>query len=470
MASESQKKALDPRRSRRGMTTMVVVLGVIILVTVSGLGILAVTNGESMIAGSFLDMRTKENASRSGLRDAIARMRSRPRNTIAQLQRFLDDSVTTTPHAWFVPTGDSFRLEVNRPSYTSIGDDGSGFRVRVLGIDPGGAFGSMDGIKLALESNGIGRSGDKQTVVGTYHMRGLEVAAINVAPAQVDSYALYINGSMGNSTIATNISGNVYVGGNNHLNASVSITIDGNLRTQGNYKTSAAVTVTKNAYVGGYIENTNQGPMIVNGNMGVGGGFGTVTSLIRVDGALNVYGTSLQNWNSSADLIVNGEQFYMRDRKFALSGTLDVPNGNGYFPMGLETASKGYARFGRNLELSGSVASLLPSDSVIVGRDLAVRGSLSPDFSGDKTRVGGDAYLVPTLTQGGGLLWIKGNARFDNGIASIKGEPGVRIDGETWLAHSTGQPGFMGNHVQLGTAFAMNGIVGATFGRSNGTY
>lgn len=459
-----------PSRLRRGMTTMLVVLGVIILVTVSGLGILAVTNGESLIAGSFLDMRTKENASRSGLRDAIARMRSHPRNTITQLQQFLDDSVTTTPHAWFVPVGDSFRLDVSRPNYLAMGDDGSGYRVRVLGIDPGGAFGSMDGIKLALESNGMGRSGDRQTVVGTYHMRGLEVSAITVAPAEVDSYALYINGSMGNSTIATNIKGDVYVGGNNHLNASVSITVDGNLRTQGNYKTSAAVTVTKNAYVGGYIENTNQGPMVVKGNMGVGGGFGTVTSLIEVDGSLNVYGTSLQNWNSSADLIVKGEQFFMRDRKFSLSGTLDVVNGNGYFPLGLETAAKGYARFGKNLELGGTVVSALPSDSVIIGQDLAVRGALSPDFAGTKTRVGRDAYLIPTLTQTGGQLWIKGNARFDNGITTLHGAPGVKIDGETWLNHTTGQNGFAGDYVQLGTTFAMNGVVGSTFGKSSGSY
>lgn len=301
-------------------------------------------------------------------------------------------------------------------------------------------------------------------------MRGLEVSAITVAPAEVDSYALYINGSMGNSTIATNITGDVYVGGNNHLNASVSITVDGNLRTQGNYKTSAAVTVKKNAYVGGYIENTNSGPMVIKGNMGVGGGFGTVTSLIQVDGALNVYGISQQNWNAKADLIVGGEQFYMRDRKFALSGNLVVA-GNGYFPMGLETTSKTKVWFGRNLELGGAIVSVLAADSVIVGQDLAVRGSYSPDFAGTKTRVGRDAYLIPALTMIGGPLWIKGNARFDNGITSLSGTaPGLRIDGETWLNNATGQSAFASNHVQLGTTFAMNGIAGATFGKSNANY
>ena len=131
---------------RRGMTTMMVMLGVIVLVTIGGLGIMAITNGETLMAGSFLDMRTKENAARSGLRDAIARMRERPTNTVRQLQVFLDDSVTTTPHAWFVPVGDSFRLENSRPDYQPLGDDGSGFRVRLLGIDPGGAFGSDEGI------------------------------------------------------------------------------------------------------------------------------------------------------------------------------------------------------------------------------------------------------------------------------------------------------------------------------------
>lgn len=413
-------------RVRRGMTTMMVILGVIMLVTIGGLGILAVTNSESFIAGSFLDMRTKESAARSGLRDAIARMRNNPTNTVRQLQVFLDDSVTTTPHAWFVPEGDSFRLDDARPGHQPIGADGSGFRVRLLGIDPGGAFGSPGSIDLALESNGIGRSGDRQTVVGTYRMRGVEVAAITVSPATVDSYALYINGSMGNSTIATNITGDVYVGGNNHLNASVSITIDGSLRTQGNYKTSAPVTVTGKAYIGGYIENASGGTMTINGNTGVGGGFGNVNAPIVVKGALNVYGTELQGWNGSAYLSVGG-QFLVRDRKFQPGGN-DTLKGNAYFPLGVEfPRNKSHFVWG-NLEINGPTTSLLDGDTVVVKGNLAARGSSSPNFEATGMRVGKDLYVQSSLNQSSGKLRIQNNARIDNCVVALSGSPGVRVD------------------------------------------
>lgn len=459
---------------RRGMTTMVVVLGVVILVTVSGLGILALTNGESLVAGSFLDMRTKENAARGGLKDALARMRAHPRLTVTQLQAFLDDSVTTTPHAWPVPVGDSFRLDVQRPDYHSLGSDGSGFRVRVLGIDPGGAFGSVNGVKIALESNGLGRSGDRQKVTGTYNMRGLEVTANMVHPAEVDSYALYINGSMGNSTIATDIKGDVYVGGNNHLNASVSITIDGNLRTQGNYKTSAAVTVTRNAYVGGYIENTNQGPMLIKGNMGVGSGFGNVNNTITVLGSLNVYGTEFQGWNSAADLVVGGEQLYVRDQKFTPGSNVSVA-GNGYFMLGTTTAKNRYFKTGRNLEIQGPAASVFQGDSVVAEGNLAVRGAFSPTIGAGKTRVGGDAYFLPGANQTGGLMLVAGNARFDNGIIGLSGSPGIQVNGETWLdcpaLAGSCQKGFNSGYVQLGSKLTMNGSIDlTTFGKSNGGY
>jgi len=450
---------------RRGMTTMMVMLGVIVLVTIGGLGIMAITNGETLMAGSFLDMRTKENAARSGLRDAIARMRERPTNTVRQLQVFLDDSVTTTPHAWFVPVGDSFRLENSRPDYHALGDDGSGFRVRLLGIDPGGAFGSDEGIKLALESNGEGRNGDKQRVVGTYRMRGLVVASIVVAPAEVDSYALYINGSMGNSTIATNIKGNVYVGGNNHLNASVSITVDGNLRTQGNYKTSAPVTVTGRAYVGGYIENAAGGTMTINGNVGVGNGFGNVNAPIVVGGALNIYGTQLQGWNAKADLAVGG-QFLMRDRRFQPGGKVAI-GGNAYLPFGLDLPAKGIHTVGGNMEINGAVASGLGGDSVIVSKNFAARGGNCPAFSAP-TRIGGEGYFQMGAGFGSGIR-IQRNARFDNGISTCSGSPCVKIDSATWLSNGAGQPGLSG-YVQLGTTLAMNGTIGSNFGRTNGGY
>lgn len=454
--------------ARRGMTTMMVMLAVIVLVTMGGIGILAVTHGDSFIAGSFLDMRTKESAARSGLRDALGRMRNNPRNTVRQLQIFLDDSVTTTPHAWFVPVDDSFRLEDDRPGYESIGDDGSGFRVRLLGIDPGGAFGSPGYIELALESNGIGRSGDRQTVVGTYRMRGVEVAAITVPPATVDSYALYINGSMGNSTIATNISGNVYVGGNNHLNASVSITIDGNLRTQGNYKTSAPVTVTGKAYIGGYIENAAGGTMIIDGNTGVGGGFGNVNAPIVIGGALNVYGTELQGWNAKSYLTVGG-QLLVRDMKFRPGGDNSVA-GNAYFPKGVELPSGKSHLVAGNLEIDGPTSSLLDGDTLVVGRNLAARGSSSPNFEATGMRVGGDAYVQPAMTQTSGKLRIQGNSRFDNCVASVSGSPGIRIDREAWINCPTGQLGFNSGYLQLGTSLAMNGMLGANFGRSTGGY
>jgi len=450
------------------MTTMMVMLGVIVLVTIGGLGIMALTNGESLVAGSFLDMRTKENAARSGLRDALARMRERPTNTVRQLQVFLDDSVTTTPHAWFVPVGDSFRLETDRPDYQALGDDGSGFRVRLLGIDPGGAFGSNDGIKLALESNGEGRNGDKQRVVGTYRMRGLYVASIVVAPAAVDSYALYINGSMGNSTIATNIKGNVYVGGNNHLNASVSITIDGNLRTQGNYKTSAPVTVTGKAYVGGYIENAAGGTMTINGNVGVGSGFGNVNAPIVVGGALNVYGTQLQGWNGNATLSVGG-QFLMRDRKFQPGGDVTI-SGNTYLPLGGDFPRNHSHLLKANLEINGNAPSLLDGDSLRILGNFAARGAQSPNFEANGIRIGGDAYLEPAMNQTAGAVRIQGNARLDQGVFFVKGSPGIRIDLAAYLSNAAGQQGFSGGYVQLGTSFSMNGSIGVNFGRSTGGY
>lgn len=434
---------------------------VILVISVFGITALSMARGDVLQSGSTLDIKSAEEASLAGINHVLGSMTANPANSVAQLQKFVDDTGTTSPRQWFQMEGDSFQVVSSPPVPQTLGSSKASWTTRILGVNLGGAFGTTAdrGILLSLESTGWGRNGDKRVVIGTYRMRGVEIGSLTLASGASDTYALYINGTMGNSTIATDIKGDVYVGGNNHLNASVSITIDGKLRTSGNYRTSAPVTVKDNAYIGGFIEPNAQGDMIFQKNLGVGGGLGNINAPILVNGSFNLYGDRLDGWNSNQGIFV-GNQFYVRDMFLPIPAQVSV-GGNAFFASGFSNGAKSLS-IGNNLEAGGSLPITI-NGSMAVGQNAAFRGTGSVEVSG-KALIGRDASFTASVRQSGSdYLRILGKARFNAGISDINSIRGIEVRDSMALTHPS-QGSFDGT-VYMWKTLTMNGGLAASFGK-----
>lgn len=449
-------------RTRRGFSSMMVAMGVILLVSALGVTSLTLARNDVLLSGSTLSMKTAEEAALAGIREVVGRMESHPRGAVAAIQLFVADTGVSSPHEWVELVGDSLTLVDTTPNPVEVPGSNSLWRVRVLGVDLGGSFGTTAdrGIQVAFSTEGYGRDGSMRRIVSTYRMRGVEVGTVSLTPSQADTYALYINGTMGNSTIATDIKGDVYVGGNNHLNASVSITIDGKLRTSGNYKTSAPVTVKGRSYIGGYIEPAAHGDMIFESDLGIGGGFGNINAPVTVQGNLNLYGNRLDGWNAGSDLTVGG-QLYVRDMFFPIKAATSV-GGNAYFPKSFSTPRSKVTTVGGSLEAGGTTAAELDG-TFRVSRQAGFRGTggvLVPGLA----EIGTDAFFASAVTQSSfDILRVGGKARFAGGVAGINTQPGIEV-ADSVRVDATNQASFSG-FLRTSTALILNGSVDANFGR-----
>jgi len=454
---------------RRGVSAMMMALGAILLVTALGVTSLTLASSDNKQSGSTLDIKISEEAAMAGLREVLGRMEANPVTAVAQLQQYVNELDKTPKHEWFVPSGTTIGLSTTEPSPYAIDGTTNAWKARLLGVDVGGAHGTTSdrGIQLAIEVEGYGRNGAVRRMIGTYRMRGISIDVVQNTPGATDQYALYVNGTMGNSTIAINIKGDVYVSGDVFLDAGTGnkLVIDSSLRAAGNFKPLSEVIVKGNAYIGGCIDQGAHGTTTFLANLGVKGGYCTLSAPFSVGGSFNLYGANGTNWTSAVS--VGGEQFYVRDQTWNISAKTTVSAGSAFFAKSVVTGTDGMA-VQQDLEVGGTAAATL-GGTVSVGGQAGFRNSGGVSFLSAGS-IQGDAYFASPLSVGttkAATLFVGGNAFMAKGIANIKTtsfqvNKDVRID-------ATSQGTFGKDNILTASTgtLTMNGGVASTFGSNS---
>jgi len=467
---------------------MYVVLGVIVLVTLLGFAGLTLARSDVQSSGSLLDLKSRDQAALTGLNVALARMQASPANTATQLSLFLQDIANGAAAAdrrdQFVFTATGFSLVANSsgPSFYSIVDpsrasiDSSAVSTRLLSMD----IGSVDangllqdnGIVVTLQSTGMGRNGDLQTVVGSYRMFGITVAqdVTPVASATITN-AMYLSGSLSNTNIGNNFQGDVYVGGDVSLNGSAPQTVNGRFRVNGDFFSSAPLTVTQNSWIGGSIRVNGSAPMTFRKNLGIGKGFRDVNAALTVDSSLNVYGdTAVGTWNAGGTVRV-GKQFFLRNQYVTFPDKI-VVGGNAFFWNSISLKGSAVDSFRGYLEVRGNL-----NDNKILDATRVVEGNFNvlstrPFLVENVTllHLKSNAYFggVATMKSGLGQIRIDSSATFNSGIANI--EPSrfdaIRV-GDAMYLNAVGQNSFSGG-VSVRNLLQMTGSLDPNFSSNAG--
>ena len=370
--------------SRHGVA-MFVVLAVIVVVTMLGFMGITMARNDVVGTGDILDARSRDNAAYTGLSLALARMEVDASVASAQLSNFIRDSAEASPHAWFdfSSGGGSFSLASTKPGpYSTKGASGpdASVRVRVVSMDLGDNGGKpIDGIKITLQSFGVGRSGEEISTMATYRVLGLDIVKEKVVTnTGVPTHALYLGGNLQNASGNFQASGSVYVSGNYYGNSGGN-TIQGKLKIGGdmNLPGGNPQTIDSNAWIGGSLTVNSGNRLHYKKNLGVGKGLCLMNDSLVVDSSLNIYGSCATplDWQSERYIKVNGRQFLLRDQTFGTmsvtsstcgknvpyppwwityacndtsistvrKGPIFVKNGSAFFPTGLHSDASGAA-------------------------------------------------------------------------------------------------------------------------------
>lgn len=330
---------------RRGMAIFMV-LGAILVVTLLGFAGMTLASRDSQQSGSLLDLKTRDESALAGLNFALGRMQADPVNTAAQLSNYLTDIADSVSRGsirdQFKFDGASFELvpHSDGDQYQSLGAVASkeAATVRLLGLRVGSSSTiETNGMEVTLQATGRGRDGSLVTVQGTYRMLGLSARqdAILRSEAAI-SNALFLKGNLKNTNIGNDVEGDVYVGGDVHLNAGASQYLRGRFKVNGKFSSDAPLTVEENSWIGGDISVNASAPMHFMKNLGVSGGFQHMDAELTVDRNLNVYGVPVSQgpWNP-AGKITTGGQFYLARQYVTIPSDLTIGAGL-YFGNGFK--------------------------------------------------------------------------------------------------------------------------------------
>lgn len=453
---------------------MFLMLGVVVFFTMLGFMGLQLAERDSGLAGSVLDLRSRDVATRSGMSLALELLKNNSANTATILNAFIADSTAADPKEWLNFTTSPMSISASEPAWYVVGEgtDESAVKVRVVSLDIGTATGApSDGIRITLECQAKGRNADAITVLSTYRVMGLHVPQI-AASTPTNNFAVYLDGAMANTNLGATVNGNVYIAGDTHLNGPAAFNVNGKLRTSGNFSADAPVTTTGNAVIGGHIKTNGTGPLTFQKNVVVKGGIEVMNANLTVTGSLDVQGTSpMGSWNNTGGLTVGG-QFWYRSECREIQGPVTV-TGNAFFDNCLRLTGN-VARSFSNLYVhrAGTTFSndYIHSNTTSISGNLGIwhTGASWTSFSmdGSTINVAGNAYLRPPVNQiNSGALNITGSGQFLNGISGISSTNGIRVDGTTYV-YSTDQQGDFNGGMYLGNTLTMRGSLNSDFGQN----
>jgi hypothetical protein len=357
---------------RRGLA-MFGVLVLVVVFTLLGVGAITLATRENQNSGSILDIKSRQSAAYAGLSFALGEFQRDPANFVGLLEAWRTKSTALygTPsnplpqlYFQFSSTGGAVTLTKTKPAAFAIPGTPYSVLVELAGVMVPTTSGEAPAI--VLRSTGTGRSGDAQTIVGTYRVRNVRLNSTSGAALAI-THPFYVNcGGTWNNNIETS-GGDVFMGGNTHLNSAVNtVNIQGGgLRVRGDFNWDASVNVNisgnswitgdmsvkggssgdakvfgKHLVVDGNVTWLNSATLTVDGAFVIGGTTGTVD---LHGGDLNVGTGSPAIANSQlyvpfqkitgSDVgskinVANGSAYlYQLDITSSKPITLDVPNG-----------------------------------------------------------------------------------------------------------------------------------------------
>jgi hypothetical protein len=453
---------------------MFLMLGVVVFFTMLGFMGLQLAERDSGLAGSVLDLRSRDVATRSGMSLALELLKNNSANTATILNSFIADSTASDPREWLNFTTSPMSIVASEPGWYAVGEgaDESAVKVRVVSLDIGTATGApSDGIRLTLECQAKGRNADAITVLSTYRVMGLHVPQI-AASTPTNNFAIYLDGAMANTNMGATVNGNVYIAGNTHLNGPASFSINGNFRTSGDFSADAPLTATGNSVIGGNIKTNGTGPMTFQKNLVVKGGIDVMNANLTVTGNLDVQGTSpMGSWNTTGRLTVGG-QFWYRSECRDIGGPVTV-SGNAFFDNCMRLTNNN-ARSFSNLYVHRAGTSgandYINSGSATISGNFGNwhTGASSTKFQtdGPTVSIGGSAHFrTPVEQRNSGAINITGSGQFWSGIVGIASSSGIRVDGTTYI-YSTDQQGDYNGGMSLGNTLTMRGAANGNFGQN----
>jgi len=455
---------------------MLVVLSMVVLLTMLGYMGMEMAGRDTQVSGTYLDINSRDQAVKSALQLAIARLQADPARTAAQLQGFVADSAKPlgSTRQYLNLSQATCSLQVDDPGFHALGTDGdlTGVKVQVVSVDLGSDIsGSQegDGIRLVLRSTGRGRNGDNVSAITSYQVTGVDVPSIpNTAPPM--GFAMYLNGALSNTNFGNDVSGNVYVSGDVSTNSAASVTVDGKLRVGGSFASNAPVIAKGNMVVGGDFSTNGSAPVTARQNLVIKGGFSTMNAPVDVTGNLEMGAPGTVNsWNGPATLNVGG-QLWDRNSCREIGARMTI-GGSAFFDNCLKANPGATTNSVGNLYVArsggGNLLSIKSGTWNIAG-DLASWNTANgmETQNGSVVNVTGNLLLKGPLNHSG-TLNVTGTTQFWGGISNIANASptAIAVGGSTFLK-GNGQKGDFNGGVSLGGALVTKGTLDANF--SNG--
>lgn len=466
---------------------MMVVLGVVVFFTMLGFMGLEMATKDSQVSGTLLDIKSKESAAWGGLNLALGAMQGNPSNLATQMQKFIADSALASgsKRQWFSFSGGTFTLVAADPGFFDIGSGGdkSGIKVRIVSMNINGASGITDGsgIPITLECTGQGRNGQQLKLLATYRMLGVDIPTVTtIVNSPLPINALYLNGNLPGLNCGGIFDGNFYSAGSFTGNANGILRIKGKLRILGDVSVASGggITVDSNSYIGGAMNVNSGNPMWFKSSLGVGTGLATINDSLRVDGNLNLYGTSAShNWGAPSTyrtILRVGGQLFVRDQYLNPQAAILV-GGPAYFYNSFQTtAGTGvWARdsFYSRLQVSGSTNTNNIQGAVYADTALFI-GTKTVTVSSNTMDVAGPFQVSNNLADlslaNSGRLNVGGLTMLANGVTGWgTGIIGLQTKGKLYLKAAASQTNAGAKLDAWDTVTINNTLAGGAFGAFN---
>lgn len=474
---ESEPK--ESRMPRRGVA-MIVVLSMIVFFSMLGYMGIEMAGRDTQVAGTYLDITSRDVANRSALQLGLSRLNADANRTAAQLQQFVADSSKplANTHRFLNLAQPTCSLQVEDPGFHALGTEGdqSAVKVQVLSADLGSSVsgsGSGDGIRLTLLVTGRGRNGDVASSISSYQIYGLDVPASSAGAPSLDN-AIYVNGSLPNTNVGNQVTGNMYVAGSVLLNGPASIAVSGKLRVNGSFTSNAPVTAAENAVIGGDLYTNASAPMTFQKNLVIKGGFQAMNANLVVAGNVEVQSTpaAAGSWNSTASLLVGG-QYWEKAMCHEFGGRVRIL-GDAFFDNCLMVNTSGVVDTFSNLYIArngGTSTSDLKGGTFLIRGDLGswATGGKFQNQSGAPTTITGNLLLKQPLDIGGQINVPSGAIQLWAGIADIRmNSPSALNGGTSTYLKATNQRGNFSGGVTLNGPLTTAGTLDAGFSNTTG--
>ncbi|HQF54414.1 MAG TPA: hypothetical protein PK208_04790 [Fibrobacteria bacterium] len=437
--------------ARRGVA-MFIVLGAILLVTLFGAVALTLSQRDQTLSGDLNDIKSRDEAALSGLQMAINRLTADPEALLSVLNSFVDQSYAKKgkpDSTWLsLDSSTTLRLLDKEPEWFALSNlpgNQTATKIQLVAVQHADTASEVkldsSEIYVTLRCLARGRRGDEKSVQATYRIHGITGENKNDTLYYTrPRHSFYLGGRLISTNMMLGTEGNVYVAGTggSYINSDAEHKVAGDLQWNGDLKlnSSDSIHISGNFYIQGRFSSNGSG-LRVDGNLGIGNGFGNMdgTASISVGGNLYIAGASIGPWNSTRGIRVGKSLYYfptnmhtpkslvvgdtawiVRSGTFTLGATdsfyvgqhlfLGDPNYDhaGYVITGGQLFKVGKSLFAcRNTQVSlpgGSVGDSIQIDDRLIvqpGKTLSVENSLQVESSITGTVTGATRTTYTTM-------------------------------------------------------------------------